>query len=569
MIGNTREDLYALTLDLCRIPSVSGSPRGENDLALRIAEHLSDLPYFRTHPEDLRLLPAVGDPAGRRNVLALLRAARPTAGTVILSGHTDVVDVDVCGSLREWAFDPEEYTRRVGALELDPSAEADRASGNFLFGRGVEDMKAGLALGMGLLAEMSERTGGLDANLLFLAVCDEENNSAGMRGAIPHLDLLRREEGLDYLAFFLLESTAGKAGDPRGTFAVGTVGKLMPCFLCVGVGTHAGKYFDGLSAPLIASEIERLAEGNPETSDRWGDQVFAPMSCLKLKDLREVYSVTVPERAVAYYNRLTATASPTAVLGQLRDLAERGLRAALERHRASREAHRAMGLPVPEPDWVPRVLSAEELRLRAEAVVGPERVERELARLLEELPPDRDDRDRSLALLGRILDLSGERGPLVVTGYLPPFYPSRINRRETPGERAVIRLAEELILRARELGKDYRIQEVFPGISDLSWLGFQGDPRDLEVLAADMPGWGSVFRVPAEELRRLDVPVLNLGPFGYDSHRATERLEVPFSFEGTPQLLRYAVSRIGTLCREEREWARGPASPSRGEKAVG
>jgi hypothetical protein len=62
VIGNTREDLYALTLDLCRIPSVSGSPRGENDLALRIAEHLSDLPYFRTHPEDLRLLPPWATP---------------------------------------------------------------------------------------------------------------------------------------------------------------------------------------------------------------------------------------------------------------------------------------------------------------------------------------------------------------------------------------------------------------------------------------------------------------------------------------------------------------------------
>jgi arginine utilization protein RocB len=184
-------------------------------------------------------------------------------------------------------------------------------------------------------------------------------------------------------------------------------------------------------------------------------------------------------------------------------------------------------------------------------------VEEELARTLEGLSPSTDDRDRALALLQRILDLSGQAGPLVVTGFLPPFYPSRINRRETPEERAVIRLAEELIPLARELGKEYRIQEIFPGISDLSWLGFQGDPGDLEILGANMPGWGSLFRVPAEELSRMDIPAVNLGPFGYDSHRATERLEVSFSFEGTPEILRRAVARIGTLCREERERVAG------------
>ena len=48
-------------------------------------------------------------------------------------------------------------------------------------------MKAGIAIQMALLAEYSQKPEELPVNIGFLAVVDEENNSAGMRAAITHL----------------------------------------------------------------------------------------------------------------------------------------------------------------------------------------------------------------------------------------------------------------------------------------------------------------------------------------------------------------------------------------------
>ncbi|GAB6280551.1 MAG: M20 family metallopeptidase [Thermovirga sp.] len=544
-------DLHQLTLELCRIPSISGIADGENELARFIRNWLGALPYFFDNPGNLMLLPAEGDSLGRYGVYALVRASRPTRRTVIISGHLDVVDVDVCGSIREWAFDPEEYTRRIKDIAIDSLARRDLESGHYMFGRGIMDMKAGLAIGMAFMAEAAGNRDALDVNILFLVVGDEENNSTGMRGAIPHLARLGVDQDLEFLAFFLLEPTAGRSDDPNGYFSIGTVGKLMPFFLCVGKETHVGKYFDGLSAPLIASQINLLAEGNPETTDQWGDEIFTPMTCLKMNDLRDVYSVTVPERAIIYYNQLTVRTTTSEILEKMKKLAIQGLDLSIKMYQSSAKKHRAMGLEIREQHWTPRVMTFHDLVQKAETKIGKKQVEASIREALDNLPSNLDAREEAIVITQTVLDLSAEKGPLVVVGILPPFYPSRVNRRKTPGERALARLAGELVPLASEGGKTYVIREVFPGISDMSWLGFQGKEADMGIIASNMPGWGRIFQIPFKEMQELDIPVLNLGPFGYDSHKQTERLEIPFSFEVTPRLLRHAVFRFGSIYEEE------------------
>ncbi|WP_300525149.1 M20/M25/M40 family metallo-hydrolase, partial [Aminiphilus sp.] len=200
MLENTRKGIYALLLDLVRIPSVSASPTGENQLAAFLRNRLAELPYFQENPKNLFLADLEGDPLRRTSLFAFVEAVPSTPRTVILTGHYDVVDVDVCGVLKTWAFDAEEYTRRIGDVPLPEEAARDLASGNYLFGRGVMDMKCGLAIQAALLAEYAADPERLGVNLLFLAVPDEENNSAGMRLSVPHLVRFARERGLDYLA---------------------------------------------------------------------------------------------------------------------------------------------------------------------------------------------------------------------------------------------------------------------------------------------------------------------------------------------------------------------------------
>nr|HRC54197.1 peptidase M20 [Bacillota bacterium] len=149
-MNTSKAAIYGLMLDLVRIPSISPS-YGETRLAQLIYDKLAQIPYFTEHADDLYFIPIPDDPFDRKNVFAIVRAYPETNRTIILTGHMDVVDTKEARALEHIAFDPEEYTRRITELDLPEEAEKDLESGKYLFGRGVMDMKTGLAIQMSLL----------------------------------------------------------------------------------------------------------------------------------------------------------------------------------------------------------------------------------------------------------------------------------------------------------------------------------------------------------------------------------------------------------------------------------
>ncbi len=551
MLSLAEKDIYSLLLELVSIPSVSFSEE-ENRAADFIYSTLGGLEYFRRNPSLLRFLPAEGDPLGRKAVAALVRATPSTGKTVIVTGHFDVVDAEACGHLKHLAFSPEEYTRRVGELEISAEARADLESGEYLFGRGVSDMKAGIALEMCLLGEVS-RLETFPANVLFLAVPDEENTSAGMRGAVPWLVRLREEWNLEYIACLNGEPSVGGRGVPAGGVYVGTIGKIMPFYLCVGKEAHVGDYYEGVSASLLTAYLAIALEGSPETSEFLGGVNFPPQACLRFRDLVRNYSVTLPERSVAYYNCLTVSGTPAGILEEMKGAAAQALDMTLERLARSREAIRARGGFIPEGSPLrPRVMTYGELlenaRRRTDSFGDV------LENFLKTLPDSLDERERCIETASFLLDLAGEKGPLVVVGFLPPYYPPRLNRGESEGERAVLRAVERLKDAGKAFGLAISRVDVFQGIMDMSYLGFQGAPSELDALAENMPLWGRAYRFPLDDLKRLDVPIANFGPIGKDDHKNAERINLPYYLRTLPPLFRRFVEFLAEeTCAECRE----------------
>jgi arginine utilization protein RocB len=41
-----------------------------------------------------------------------------------------------------------------------------------------------------------------------------------------------------------------------------------------------------------------------------------------------------------------------------------------------------------------------------------------------------------------------------------------------------------------------------------------------------------------ETIRRISMPVVNLGPFGYGAHQETERVDIAYSYGQLPLMLR-------------------------------
>ena len=538
-------ELYRLLTDLVKFRSVSPSREGENAIARFIFDTLSVQPYFRGHPEDIRLLPLDNDPLGRHFVFAMVRAPEPTAETVLLAGHMDVVGVQACGSLAPFAFDPEEYTERIRAADISPEVRKDLETGEWLFGRGVADMKSGLAGGMELLMRAAGDGTGLGANIAFLAVPDEENNSCGMLSAASFLARIQKEEGLRFLACVMLEPTFAAGGEAKISIYLGSIGKINPFFFCAGKETHVGEYYEGFCAAPILSHINLMLDGNPEYADSLFGRSYPPFGCMRQTDLRREYSATIMTRGFAFYSYLTATRLPGQILSDMRSIADKALDQSISRYRKNAEAFSSLdGTKNPPGNWNPRVIDFADLSRMAADLLGSNFdlfVEESLASGTK----DADERDRAIALVEAMVELCGLAGPLVVVGFLPPWYPHRSSLGDSERERTAAWAAGETVREGEiRFGETLQLRPFFEGVSDLSYCGFQGPPSEMDVFARNMPGWGKLYSLPTDALAELDIPVLNLGPLGRDAHKNTERIHLRYTLEVFPHLLAFLVKKI-------------------------
>ncbi len=175
-------------------------------------------------------------PGGRhqRGCVAALVRGRGRR-TVVLTGHFDTVPIEDYGDLKPLAGKAEDLRqgllsrlRRNAVTRVEKLALLDLETSDYLPGRGLLDMKAGLAAGLAVLeafAEQPEREG----NLLFLTVPDEEVNSAGARAAAPALPEICEKHGIDIVAAINLDAIADDGDGTTGrAVALGTIGKLLP-----------------------------------------------------------------------------------------------------------------------------------------------------------------------------------------------------------------------------------------------------------------------------------------------------------------------------------------------------
>jgi arginine utilization protein RocB len=533
--------------------------------------------------------PIEGDPHGRHNAYAFLRGQSSRA--VVLLGHVDTVGADDYGALEPWAFDPDALAARRELLEgLGPDVAADLAAGpdDWMFGRGVADMKSGVAATIAVMRRLAEkaRAGSPPPlSVVLLATVDEENESAGVLQAVRFLHALRERHGLAYAGVVNTDYTAARyPGDPHRYIYVGTVGKLLPSIFVVGQAAHAGDPFAGLDANLLAAELVRDLSMNTDLCDAVRGEVAPPPVTLHAADLKTGYDTQLPFAAAFYLNVVTLTTSPATLLARLRGRAETVLAGLLARLNVAAEDWLRATAPTPRrslpgvgegetssntPEIHPNhnvnvqdrgrarsgtVLTYAELRAETAARLGEDLVADALSAEWDRWPLDEDKRERCLRLVRRLWALSGRQGPAVVLYYAPPYYPHVAALPASGVPDALSKAVAAVAAAHPEL--NLVVREYFPLLSDLSYLRL--DPAlDLAALRDNMPVWREAsacappragsYSLPIEAMRALDLPVVNVGPYGRAVHQAGERVLMPYSFGVVPQLIYETIERLARL----------------------
>lgn len=530
---SSAERVRDLSLLMTRWPSVTGSP-DEAAFAGRLQALLAGLPPFRRHPDRLFTVASHGEPL-TESVAALVRGSGRR--TVVLAGHFDTVSIANYGSLAPLACDPEPLadallaelqSRPLNAAEAQ--ALADLESGDFIPGRGLLDMKSGLAAGIAVL----ERFAGLthaEGNLLFVATPDEENRSRGMRSLRDALPEIARRFDLDIVGGINLDSSSCmRDGEEGRAVYLGSIGKFAPFAFVVGRPTHAGYPFDGVSAQRIGAEIVRAVDTVPELADEAFGERAPPPVCLKARDLRDGYDVTTPDRVWLSFNWLTHRRGAAELLADFRAVVAGALAAALDaedghaaRHRGT-EKRRTDGVVLTYANLLDRVRERG-----GEAALG------RLERLDAEVSGGGDPLKASRKIVAAAATEAGIEGPAVIVGFASLHYPLvHLDRNGEAGQRMRERLAAVTAEVAARHGTGIKFKQIFAGISDMSFLGHRPTTDETGLIAANTPSAAFTDRAP-EGL--LAFPTVNIGPWGRDYHQKWERVHAPYTFGVLPDLV--------------------------------
>lgn len=559
ILENIQEEIKKILYGYIKAESFTYSKK-EKDAEAFFLNYFAKQPYWKEHPEYFGAYPILDDPFQRAASFAMVKGTG--SDTMVFVHHNDVVTVEDFKLLRPLAFSPEELEWELKKLRSSFSQETrqDLDSKNYLFGRGVCDMKGGGAIQMALLARYGELLRGeaaaqratedrFSGNLVVLAVPDEENLSAGMRSAVVLLAELQEKYGLDYK--LMVNSEPHQRKDPeKGVFSLGSVGKLMPFLYVRGSLAHVGKVFEGFNPLNLMSGIVRKTELNMELSDVVGQEAAPPPTWLFCRDRKIKYDVSMPLSATGCFSILTLNQTPGSILQKVRGICEETFDEIVEEMNENYARFlKSTGQPEKRLPWQTKVVDFAELHNEAYETHGEpfkRGYEEELRKLNEKL---RNDEMTLLAcnfaLVDYVYNYIDDLAPRVVFGLIPPYYPNVANLFLSGLSDVISNIAGILNGYTQEqFGQEYVSEYFYTGISDLSYTSISGSGEITKALSDAMPFFGTLYDIPISTIEKISMPCINIGPWGKDFHKLTERVLKEDLYDRTPKIIQYAIEKI-------------------------
>lgn len=530
LMWNRPEQLEDLLCELVSWDSRTGTT-GEIEFSTKIFKKLLELKYYQENCSHIHF----HDAGKGRNAVTALYESGVTKKTVVLVSHFDTVHTEEFGfGLDELAFQPKLLTEELGKriADLPEDAQADLASNEYLFGRGTMDMKMGLALHLHLLEKATIEKWPI--NLLLLTVPDEEVNSSGMRSAVKGLVEVRETYGLEYELILNGEPVfPQRPQDSNYYIYSGTIGKIMPSALFYGRKTHAGEPLSGMTSHYMASYLTRAMEFNSDfVEEMHGEKTPLPV-CLQQTDLKSDYSTQTSHHSAALYNVFLMQKSAEEIMKVFKDTAIRVMAECSNDYMAVCEREGV------QPIGDINVLEYQELLEYVARKIG----DAEVQGILEGITGNQslDERQMSVQICDSLMVYCQELAPATILFFAPPYYPA-VNSSDNALVQKIIGLSQTIL--HNEFNVEAKQVHYFNGISDLSYVNYDASDSGWQSYKENTPVWGGVYSIPFKEMQQLQAPVLNIGPFGRDAHKLTERLHKKSAFIQTPYVLEKVIESM-------------------------
>lgn len=543
-----RNEILQLTKQLVQIQSVVNT-NGEKRIAEFIYNKISSFPYFKKHSDNVLLAPTINDDWERYNVMAFVKGTKGhNKQTIILMGHLDTVGVDDFNHLKDVSCSPDTLQEKLKQERLPNNIQQQLFSNDWLFGRGVLDMKSGLASNLYHLKYYSEHPEELNGNLVFIAECDEENGSNGILSALDKLNQWKLEHNFHYIGAINADFVSPEHNqDDHRYIYKGTIGKLLPTFFVTGAETHVGSPFEGLDPNYIIAELTRQISYNPALCNDIDGEVTAPPISLKQTDLKKSYTVQTALSAFVYFNFFTHSWSPHEVLDKLKEQALIAFNHAIESLKSKHDNYCSKYDQIKQSlPWKPKVLTFKEM----ENILATEHgdtytnhMEQFKKSLMQK--KDIDVRLFAVQVVEEAWSWMRDKSPAIILFYSSLYSPSVITDEKTQEGKQLIEALNEAM---DEVQPQYNhpivTRNFFPHISDMSFVSLQDDEEAIQAVSDNNPAWGSKHYVNYPAIRALNVPVINIGPYGMDAHKKFERTEKKFTFEIMPRLTSIIIKKL-------------------------
>ncbi|MBJ7541219.1 peptidase M20 [Streptococcus sp. SL1232] len=530
---STPERIEAIAKYLVSILSVNGT-KGEVNLADAIYELVQSAPYFTAHPECVWQQVLEDDSLKRKNNFALLKKAE-VSKTVILHSHMDTVGVEDYGPIKAIANDSDALQEFFKNYDEDPLIQEHAKSGDWLFGRGMLDMKSGDAVNIATLFYYMEHPDELPCNLLLMTNCVEENDHTGAIQASSEL-LRLRQAGYEFQAAVNTDFISPSYdGDEKKYIYTGAAGKILTCFYIKGRETHVGSCLMGIDATLISSAINLKINTNLDLVETIDNEDILPSSALLQRDCKDFYNVQTNKRANLYFNTFLYEKSADDVLQIL-------LKASKEAVQELSMTYRKRFKAYSERSRIHSSISHDiDVMTFAQYLDALEQKgydTKTLIRKFFESIGDYDKREVGFDLIDYLEAKTQSDEAKVIIFLAPPFCPHNYIDLGSEVDRAL----EEMMA---EFPQEHFVKRrFFPFLSDSSYLAMRESLEDIDKLKANFPLMDAIYPLPVETIRSLDIPAVDLGVYGIGAHTWKERLYKPYSYHTLPKVIRSFIKHL-------------------------